>query len=84
MKYQFYQVDVFTNSPFGGNPLAVFMDAEGLTKKTMQKIAKEMNLSETTFILPPGKRPADFSIRIFTPKKELPFAVTPPWGQHIF
>ena len=80
MKYPFYQVDVFTNSPFEGNPLAVFMDAEGLTKKTMQKIAKEMNLSETTFILPPEKLPADNSIPIFTPEKELPFAGHPTLG----
>ena len=80
MKYPFFQVDVFTNRPFGGNPLAVIMGAEGLTSETMQKIAKEMNLSEITFILPPGKFPADFSIRIFTPEKELSFAGHPTLG----
>ena len=80
MKYPFYQVDVFTHHPFGGNPLAVFMDAKGLSNETMQKIAKEMNLSETSFILPPGDLPADFSIRIFTPEKELPFAGHPTLG----
>ena len=80
MKYSFYQVDVFTSTPFGGNPLAVFMDGDGLTSETMQKIANEMNLSETAFIYPPGKLPADFSIRIFTPEKELPFAGHPILG----
>ena len=79
MKYQFYQVDVFTDTPFGGNPLAVFISNHGLTHDTMQKIAKEMNLSETTFICSAEKLPADFSIRIFTPEKELPFLPTHPW-----
>ena len=54
----FFQVDVFTDRPFGGNPLAVFPDGEGLTTADMQRIAREMNLSETTFVLPaeaPGK-----------------------------
>jgi trans-2,3-dihydro-3-hydroxyanthranilate isomerase len=74
MKYPFYQVDVFTSSPLGGNPLAVFPDAEGLDNETMQKIAREMNLSETTFIFPHGNLPVDFSLRIFTAEKELPFA----------
>ena len=80
MKYPFYQVDVFTDTPLGGNPLAVFLEAEDLTKETMQKIAKEMNLSETTFVLPPGDLPADYFIRIFTPLKELPFAGHPILG----
>ena len=80
MKYLFYQVDVFSNCPLGGNPLVVFMEAEGLTSETMQKIAKEMNLSETTFILSPGKLPVGFSIRIFTPEKELSFAGHPTLG----
>ena len=80
MKCSFYQVDVFTNIPFGGNPLAVVFDVEELTTNTMQKVAREMNLSETTFVSPPGNLPADFSIRIFTPKKELPFAGHPTLG----
>jgi len=52
MNCPFYQVDVFTKIPFGGNPLAIFFDAEELTDDNMQDIAKEMNLSETTFVLP--------------------------------
>jgi len=80
MKRLFFQVNVFSNSPFGGNPLAVFMDVEGLTIETMQKIAKEMKHSETTFVLPPGNLPADFSFRIFSPGKELPFAGHPTLG----
>ncbi len=78
MKYTFYQVDVFTSSPLGGNPLAVF--PEGLDDVTMQKIAREMNLSETTFVFPHGNLPVDYMIRIFTPEKELPFAGHPTIG----
>ena len=73
MNCSFYQVDVFTEVPFGGNPLAVVFNSEELTDDSMQKIAREMNLSETAFVLPPGKLPVDFSVRIFTPEKELPF-----------
>ena len=80
MKYTFYQVDVFTSSPLGGNPLAVFPEAEGLDGATMQKIAREMNLSETTFVLPHGNLPVDYTVRIFTPEKELPFAGHPTLG----
>jgi trans-2,3-dihydro-3-hydroxyanthranilate isomerase len=80
--YRFVQVDVFTNVPFGGNPLAVFPDAEGLTTAEMQRIAQEMNLSETTFVLPPQAPAADFKVRIFTPVKELPFAGHPVVGTH--
>jgi len=80
MRCSFYQVDVFTNIPFGGNPLAVVFDIEGLTSNTMQNIAREMNLSETTFVSPPGNLPVDFCIRIFTPEKELPFAGHPTLG----
>jgi len=76
----FYQVDVFTNIPFGGNPLAVVFDSEDLTDQDMLNIAKEMNLSETTFVLPPGNLPVDFLVRIFTPEKELPFAGHPALG----
>ena len=80
MNCPFYQVDVFTNVPFGGNPLAVVFDCEGLTSQNMQKIAREMNLSETTFVLPPGNLPVDFLVRIFTPEKEIPFAGHPTLG----
>ena len=80
MNCSFYQVDVFTEVPFGGNPLAVVFNSEELTDDSMQKIAREMNLSETAFVLPPGKLPVDFSVRIFTPEKELPFAGHPSLG----
>jgi trans-2,3-dihydro-3-hydroxyanthranilate isomerase len=81
-EYQFLQVDVFTDRAFGGNPLAVFPDAEGLTSEEMQRIAREMNLSETTFVLPSGDAEADFKVRIFTPKAEIPFAGHPLVGTH--
>jgi trans-2,3-dihydro-3-hydroxyanthranilate isomerase len=81
-EYRFYQVDVFTDRPFGGNPLAVFPEAEGLTKEEMQCLAREMNLSETTFVLPPQAEGADFKVRIFTPAAELPFAGHPVVGTH--
>jgi trans-2,3-dihydro-3-hydroxyanthranilate isomerase len=81
-EYRFVQVDVFTDTPFGGNPLAVFPDAQGLTNEEMQRIAQEMNLSETTFVLPPQAPHADFKVRIFTPVKELPFAGHPVVGTH--
>ena len=80
--YRFYQVDVFTDKPFGGNPLAVFPDVVGLTDEEMQKIAREMNHSETTFVLPPEVPDADFKVRIFTPVKEFPFAGHPVVGTH--
>ncbi len=80
--YRFIQVDVFTDRPFGGNPLAVFPEAEGLSMAEMQQIAREMNLSETTFVLPPEAPGADFKVRIFTPAKELPFAGHPVVGTH--
>lgn len=81
-EYRFLQVDVFTDRAFGGNPLAVFPDAEGLTTDEMQRIAREMNLSETTFVLPPEVAEADFKVRIFTPKAEVPFAGHPLVGTH--
>ncbi|NDJ75340.1 MAG: PhzF family phenazine biosynthesis protein [Chloroflexi bacterium] len=80
--YQFYQVDVFTDHAFGGNPLAVFPDAAGLSTEQMQRIAREMNLSETTFVFPPDDAAADFKVRIFTPEAELPFAGHPVVGTH--
>ena len=80
LKYKFYQVDVFTGTPLGGNPLAVFVSAGGLDERYMQKIAREMNLSETTFVMPSSDCEADFEVRIFTPTKELPFAGHPVIG----
>jgi trans-2,3-dihydro-3-hydroxyanthranilate isomerase len=80
--YRFLQVDVFTKVPFGGNPLAVFPDARGLSDRQMQQLAMETNLSETTFVLPPEDPQADFRVRIFTPKAELPFAGHPLVGTH--
>lgn len=80
--YRFIQVDVFTDTPFGGNPLAVFPDAEGLTVADMLRLAREMNLSETTFVFPPQVPGADFKVRIFTPAREIPFAGHPVVGTH--
>jgi trans-2,3-dihydro-3-hydroxyanthranilate isomerase len=81
-EYRFIQVDVFTDVPFGGNPLAVFPEAEGLSTEDMHRLAKEMNLSETTFVLPPQAAGADFKVRIFTPAAEMPFAGHPVVGTH--
>jgi len=81
-EYRFIQVDVFTDVPFGGNPLAVFPEAKGLSTEDMQRLAKEMNLSETTFVLPPQAAGADFKVRIFTPAAEMPFAGHPVVGTH--
>lgn len=78
----YHTLDVFTARPFGGNPLAVFPDAAGLTAQQMQRLALELNLSETTFVLPPETPGADFKVRIFTPKAELPFAGHPLVGTH--
>jgi len=80
MEYEFKQVDVFTDQPLEGNPLAVFVDGSGLDPATMLKIAREMNLSETTFILPASDAEADFDLKIFTPAAELPFAGHPTIG----
>jgi trans-2,3-dihydro-3-hydroxyanthranilate isomerase len=76
--YTFYQLDVFTDRPFSGNPLAVFPEAEGISDGDMQRIANEMNLSETVFVLPSEK--ALRRLRIFTPKQELPLAGHPVVG----
>ena len=80
MTYRFVQLDVFTDQPFCGNPLAVFPEAEGLTDERMQEIAREMNLSETVFVLPPQAESALRRLRIFTPTSELPFAGHPVVG----
>ena len=69
----FATVDVFTDRPFGGNPLAVYPYAEKLTGAQMQQIAREMNYSETTFVLPPDDPQHTAKVRIFTPQAELPF-----------
>jgi trans-2,3-dihydro-3-hydroxyanthranilate isomerase len=76
----FYQVDVFTDHIFGGNPLAVFTEGQKFKEGDLQKIAREMNLSETTFIYPSTKNEADFDVRIFTPSHEIPFAGHPTIG----
>jgi trans-2,3-dihydro-3-hydroxyanthranilate isomerase len=73
-------VDVFTDLPFEGNPLAVFPDASGLDTATMQKIAKELNLSETTFVFPATRPDCVAKVRIFTPAKEMDFAGHPTIG----
>jgi trans-2,3-dihydro-3-hydroxyanthranilate isomerase len=85
--YEFVQLDVFTRTPLTGNPLAIFTDGRGLTDQEMQAIAREMNLSETTFVLPrepqveseEGKR-----VRIFTVEEELPFAGHPTLGTALY
>lgn len=76
----FKQVDVFTSTPFNGNPLAVILDADGLSDEQMQAIARWTNLSETTFVLPATDPVADYRVRIFTPDYELPFAGHPTLG----
>jgi trans-2,3-dihydro-3-hydroxyanthranilate isomerase len=79
-EYRFVQVDVFTRDIFGGNPLAVYPNAEGLNREEMQSIAREMNLSETTFVFDSSSSEADFTVRIFTPQREIPFAGHPVIG----
>ena len=76
-------LDVFTDTPLGGNPLAVVLDAEGLGDERMQAIAAEFNLSETVFVSPADNPVHSASIRIFTPKSELPFAGHPTVGTAI-
>jgi PhzF family phenazine biosynthesis protein len=80
MLRQFRQVDVFAGSPYGGNPLAVVLGADGLTDEQMSKFANWTNLSETTFVLEPDDDQADYRVRIFTPAQELPFAGHPTLG----
>jgi trans-2,3-dihydro-3-hydroxyanthranilate isomerase len=77
---KFYTLDVFTERRFGGNPLAVFTDGADLAGEVMQQIAREMNLSETVFVLPPRDPQALCRLRIFQPAKELPFAGHPTIG----
>ena len=80
MTRQFLQVDVFTETPYLGNPVAVVLDADGLTDAQLQLFARWTNLSETTFVLPPRASGADYRVRIFTPFGELPFAGHPTLG----
>ncbi|MGH8156810.1 MAG: PhzF family phenazine biosynthesis protein [Rhodanobacter sp.] len=77
---RFLQLDVFANRLFDGNPLAVVVDAVELDSDAMQRIARWTNLSETTFLLPPTQARADYRVRIFTPRQELPFAGHPSVG----
>src|SRR6185503_2195127 len=93
-KYRFIQLDVFTSEPFAGNALAVFPEAEGLSDDQMMKIAREMNLSETVFVLKPQEQITNSEqqtansdqqsvlrrLRIFTPTREIPFAGHPIVG----
>ncbi len=83
MRRRFHTLDVFTDVPLAGNPLAVVLDAEGLDEARMQAIAREFNLSETVFVLPPRDPVNTARIRIFTPGRELPFAGHPTVGAAI-
>src|SRR5258708_8131412 len=80
MNRQFVTVDVFPDRKFGGNPLAVLPDAEGLSSEQMQAIAAEFNYAETTFVLPPKDPKHTAEVRILTPKAEMPFAGHPNVG----
>lgn len=80
METPFYQVDVFTDHIFGGNPLAVFTNGQDFKENDLQKVAREMNLSETTFVYSSTSDEADFDVRIFTPTREIPFAGHPTLG----
>jgi len=79
-RYRYLHLDVFTGEKFGGNPLAVFLDARGLMAETMQAMTKEMNFSESTFILPAERPDTDIRMRIFTPGREMPMAGHPTVG----
>jgi len=80
MRYAFHTLDVFTDTRFGGNPLAVVLEAAGIEEKRMQAVAREFNLSETVFVLPPENPAHTAKLRIFTPARELPFAGHPTVG----
>jgi len=83
MKRRYYTLDVFTDQPFAGNPLAVVLDSDGLDDDAMQRIAVEFNLSETVFVSPAEKAEKGAAVRIFTPAHELPFAGHPTAGTAI-
>ena len=80
MERRFFEVDVFETGPFTGNPVAVVLDADGLTTEEMQRLAHWTNFSETTFVVAPEDPAADYRVRIFTPDVELPFAGHPTLG----
>lgn len=80
MTHPFAQIDVFGGGTCSGNPVAVVLEAEGLSDREMQRFARWTNLSETTFVLPPARPEADYRVRIFTPVLELPFAGHPTLG----
>src|ERR1043165_5675295 len=80
MRVPFVTADVFTDRAFGGNQLAVFPDARGIDPALMPAIAREFNVSETTFVLPPENPAHTARVRIFTPGRELPFAGHPTVG----
>jgi trans-2,3-dihydro-3-hydroxyanthranilate isomerase len=80
VKYTFHIVDVFSSTPFGGNQLAVLPDARGISAEGMQKIAREFNFAETTFVLPKNDLANTCRVRIFTPRAELDFAGHPTVG----
>jgi len=80
MAHRFVIADVFTARPFGGNQLAVFPDARGLSGRAMQTLAREFNFTETTFVLPPADPRHTRRVRIFTPRTEMPFAGHPTIG----
>src|SRR3954470_20066093 len=79
-RFRYVLADVFTDVPLAGNQLAVFTDARDLDSVTMQLLARELNFSETVYVLPPRSPEADVRIRIFTPAVELPFAGHPILG----
>jgi trans-2,3-dihydro-3-hydroxyanthranilate isomerase len=80
LRYRYYTADVFTDQPFGGNQLAVFPDARGLTARQMQRITAEFHFSESTFVFPPQQAEHTRQVRIFTPAAEMPFAGHPTVG----
>ena len=77
---RFCQVDVFAEVPYAGNPVAVVLDAEGLSTEQMQRFAAWTNLSETAFVVPPTMATADYALRMFTPKHRTAFRGTPDAG----
>lgn len=79
MPYDFVQIDAFTSRPLYGNPAAVVFDADEIPSETMQRIAREMNLSETVFILKPTTQEADYRVRIFTPDERVTFRWSPDY-----
>ena len=80
MRRRYATADVFTDVPFGGNPVGVVLDAQGLSTRQMQAIAAEFNYVETTFVLPPQDQTHTAHVRIFTPDREIPFAGHPNIG----